>query len=147
MNIKDLKELLLTIDQTSIQRVDIEEKDLKISVTKAVNENNLSYEMTRSENKIEKEVKSVQENLVLNDEEVYIVKSPIVGVFYAAPSPDAQNFVEVGLSVKKGQPICIIEAMKIMNEIQSEECGQVVEILVENEDIVEYGQPLMKIRR
>lgn len=147
MNIKDLKELLLTIDQTSIQRVYIEEKDLKISVTKAVNENNLSYEMTRSENKIEKEVKSVQENLVLNDEEVYIVKSPIVGVFYAAPSPDAQNFVEVGLSVKKGQPICIIEAMKIMNEIQSEECGQVVEILVENEDIVEYGQPLMKIRR
>ncbi|MCT4605439.1 MAG: acetyl-CoA carboxylase biotin carboxyl carrier protein [Marinisporobacter sp.] len=147
MNIKDLKELLLTIDQTSIQRVDIEEKDLKISVTKAVNENNLSYEMTRSENKIEKEVEVIQENLVINDEEVYIVKSPIVGVFYAAPSPDAQDFVEVGSSVEKGQPICIIEAMKIMNEIQSEESGQVVEILVENEDIVEYGQPLMKIRR
>jgi acetyl-CoA carboxylase biotin carboxyl carrier protein len=147
MNIKDIKELLLTIDQTSIERVDIQEKDLKISVTKSVPEYDLSYESNKNEIKIEKPVESMKEDILVEEEELYIVKSPIVGVFYATPSPDAQPFVEVGDSVEKGQPICIIEAMKIMNEIQSEESGQVVEILVENEDIVEYGQPLMKIRR
>ncbi|QZY54488.1 acetyl-CoA carboxylase biotin carboxyl carrier protein [Crassaminicella profunda] len=147
MNIKDIKELLLTIDQTSIERVDIQEKDLKISVTKSVHEYDLSYESNKNEIKIEKPVESIKEEILVEEEELYIVKSPIVGVFYATPSPDAQPFVEVGDTVEKGQPICIIEAMKIMNEIQSEESGQVVELLVENEDIVEYGQPLMKIRR
>ncbi|QXM06606.1 acetyl-CoA carboxylase biotin carboxyl carrier protein [Crassaminicella indica] len=147
MNIKDIKELLLTIDQTSIQRVDIEQKDLKISVTKSSSDYHTSYEINKNEMKIEKAVEDDNENIFVDDEDLYIVKSPIVGVFYAAPSPDAKAFVQVGDRVEKGQPICIIEAMKIMNEIQSEESGQVVEILVKNEDIVEYGQPLMKIRR
>lgn len=73
------------------------------------------------------------------------VKSPMVGSFYAAPAPGAKNFVEVGQSVKVGDTLCIIEAMKIMNPIKSEVSGKVVSILVENADPVEYGQPLFII--
>lgn len=73
------------------------------------------------------------------------VKSPMVGSFYAAPAPGAKNFVEVGQSVKVGDTLCIIEAMKIMNPIKSEVSGKVVSILVENSDPVEYGQPLFII--
>jgi acetyl-CoA carboxylase biotin carboxyl carrier protein len=73
------------------------------------------------------------------------VVAPIVGTFYAAPSPDAQVFVHVGDQVKVGQVLCVIEAMKLMNEIEAEVAGTVVEILVRNEDPVEYGQVLMRI--
>ena len=75
-----------------------------------------------------------------------VVKSPLVGTFYAAPSEDAQPFVKVGDTVKKGQMLAIVEAMKLMNEIESEFDGVVTEILVENEDNVEYGQPLFRIQ-
>lgn len=75
-----------------------------------------------------------------------VVKSPLVGIFYAAPSEDAQPFVKVGDTVKKGQTLAIVEAMKLMNEIESEFDGVVTEILVENEDNVEYGQPLFRIQ-
>ena len=75
-----------------------------------------------------------------------VVKSPLVGTFYAAPSEDAQPFVKVGDTVKKGQTLAIVEAMKLMNEIESEFDGVVTEILVENEDNVEYGQQLFRIQ-
>jgi acetyl-CoA carboxylase biotin carboxyl carrier protein len=73
------------------------------------------------------------------------VLAPIVGTYYAAASPDAADFVRVGDRVKVGQVLCIIEAMKLMNEIEAEVAGTVVEILVRNEDPVEYGQPLFRI--
>lgn len=75
-----------------------------------------------------------------------LVLSPTVGVFYASPSPDARPFVEVGDQVKKGDTLCIIEAMKLMNEIESEFDGVVEAVLVKNEEVVEYGQPLFRIR-
>ena len=74
--------------------------------------------------------------------EGHVVKSPMVGTFYRAPSPDAKPFVEVGGSVKEGQPICVIEAMKLMNEIEADASGTVKAILVENGQPVEYGQAL-----
>jgi acetyl-CoA carboxylase biotin carboxyl carrier protein len=75
----------------------------------------------------------------------YALKSPMVGTFYRTPSPDAKPFVEVGQSVKEGQVICIIEAMKLMNEIECDKSGTVKSILVENGQPVEYGQPLFII--
>ena len=74
-----------------------------------------------------------------------IVKSPLVGTFYAAPSPEAETFVKKGDTVKKGQVLGIVEAMKLMNEIESEYDGVVEDILIGNEDTVEYGQPLFVI--
>lgn len=80
------------------------------------------------------------------EKNLVVVTSPIVGTFYRAPAPDAPPFVQVGDRVEKGQSLCIIEAMKLMNEIESEVAGEVVAILVENEEMVEYGQPLIQIR-
>lgn len=79
-------------------------------------------------------------------EDVHIIKSPIVGTFYNAPSPSAPPFVKVGDVVEVGQPLCIIEAMKLMNEIESEAAGEIVRIYVENGQPVEYGQSLFAIR-
>jgi len=78
-------------------------------------------------------------------QEGHVVKAPMVGTFYRSPSPDAKVFVEVGQAVKEGQTICIIEAMKLMNEIEADASGTVKAILVENGQPVEYGQPLFII--
>ncbi len=74
-----------------------------------------------------------------------VVTSPFVGTFYRAPSPDAQSFVEVGQAVRKGQVLCIIEAMKLMNEIEAEIAGKVTEVIAQNGQTVEFGQPLFRI--
>ena len=79
-------------------------------------------------------------------EEQHIIKSPIVGTYYAAPSPDAGPFVHVGDMVEAGQTVCIIEAMKLMNEIEADISGEVARILVENGQPVEYGEPLFALR-
>lgn len=79
-------------------------------------------------------------------EDLHLVKSPIVGTFYGAPSPGAEPFVKIGNHVDSGQTLCIVEAMKLMNEIESEVSGEVLRIFVENGQPVEYGQPLFGIR-
>ncbi|HEX9621799.1 MAG TPA: acetyl-CoA carboxylase biotin carboxyl carrier protein [Polyangiaceae bacterium] len=79
------------------------------------------------------------------DANVVYVTSPFVGTFYRSPSPEASPFVEVGSTVTAGQPLCIVEAMKLMNEIESEQAGVVLEILVDNATSVEYGQKLFKL--
>ena len=79
-------------------------------------------------------------------DDLHVIKSPIVGTFYAAPNPEAGPFVKVGDMVQAGQTVCIIEAMKLMNEIEAEISGEVVRILVENGHPVEYGEPLFAVR-
>jgi acetyl-CoA carboxylase biotin carboxyl carrier protein len=76
-----------------------------------------------------------------------LITSPFVGTFYRAPSPEAPPFADVGQSVRKGQVVCIVEAMKLMNEIESEFDGKILEILVKNAEHVEYGQPLFRIEK
>jgi acetyl-CoA carboxylase biotin carboxyl carrier protein len=77
---------------------------------------------------------------------LHLVKSPIVGTFYAAPSPGAAPFVSIGDRVEKGKTLCVVEAMKLMNEIEADVAGEIVKCLVENGQAVEYGQPLFSIR-
>lgn len=74
------------------------------------------------------------------------VSSPMVGVFYAAPSPDKDPYVTVGSKVKKGDVLCLIEAMKLMNEVTAEQSGEIVKVCVDNGQVVEYGQPLFMIK-
>ena len=81
------------------------------------------------------------------DPNVVFVTSPFVGTFYRAPGPDTANFCEVGSSVKQGQALCIIEAMKLMNEIESDAAGTILDILVENGKSVEFGQKLFKLKK
>lgn len=82
-----------------------------------------------------------------SDPNVVFITSPFVGTFYRAPGPDSANFVEVGSSVKQGQTLCIIEAMKLMNEIESDAAGTIVDVLVENGKSVEFGQKLFKLKK
>jgi len=79
-------------------------------------------------------------------EDLHLIKSPIVGTFYGAPSPGAEAFVKVGSYVESGQTLCIVEAMKLMNEIESDASGEIIRVYVENGQPVEYGQPLFGIR-
>jgi acetyl-CoA carboxylase biotin carboxyl carrier protein len=79
-------------------------------------------------------------------EDLHLIKSPIVGTFYGSPSPGAEAFVKIGVFIEVGQTLCIVEAMKLMNEIESDESGEVVRIFAENGQPVEYGQPLFGIR-
>jgi len=81
-----------------------------------------------------------------SSEDLYLVKSPIVGTFYESPSPGSEAFVKVGSHVTTGQTLCIVEAMKLMNEIESDATGEIVRIFVENGQPVEYGQPLFGVR-
>ncbi len=81
------------------------------------------------------------------DPSIVFVTSPFVGTFYRAPSPEANNFVEVGGNVKAGQALCIIEAMKLMNEIESEVAGTILDVLVESGKSVEFGQKLFKLKK
>lgn len=92
-------------------------------------------------------VSSAPSKVATNDANVHVVKSPFVGTFYAAPGPGKPIYAKVGDKVKVGQPLCVLEAMKIMNEIDADAAGEIVEICVENESLVEFGQPLFKIRR
>ncbi|AHM57370.1 hypothetical protein EAL2_c20890 [Peptoclostridium acidaminophilum DSM 3953] len=153
MDIKDIKELIHALDASGVQKFEMEEGNFKIKISKtaeaapAVVYN--APEAPRAAAAAPVAVSPAPAAIVeaAPAEDLYIVKSPIVGTFYGSSSPGTPAFVKVGDKVAKGDTLCIIEAMKIMNEIESEEAGEIVEILVVNEDIVEYGQPLMKIRR
>ncbi|SFU89924.1 acetyl-CoA carboxylase biotin carboxyl carrier protein [Alicyclobacillus macrosporangiidus] len=85
--------------------------------------------------------------LAEDEANIHIIKSPMVGTFYRAPAPDAPPYVEVGTKVTEKTVVCIVEAMKLMNEIEAEVSGEVVAVLAENGQLVEYGQPLFKIKR
>jgi acetyl-CoA carboxylase biotin carboxyl carrier protein len=87
------------------------------------------------------------EEAASEDQDLHLIKSPIVGTFYRAPSPTADSFVRIGSQVEPTSVVCIIEAMKLMNEIQAEATGEVVKIYVENGQAVEYGQPLFGLKQ
>ena len=89
---------------------------------------------------------AVAEPAAAEQEDFKVITSPMVGVFYSAPSPDAKPYVSVGQNVSAGDVVCIIEAMKLMNEVPATEGGVVAEICVQNGDVVEYGQPLFKLK-
>ena len=148
MEFEKMIELIKTVSDSNLTQFQIEEDGFKLSMktdkqSKVVVHNNES---------IPKEIQSVAmdeikpaEQKEIKKAEGNVVKSPLVGTFYSASSPDSAPFVKVGDTVKKGQVLGIVEAMKLMNEIESEFDGVVKEIQIENEQVVEYGQPLFVI--
>lgn len=136
MDIKDIKELISEVSRSQISDFTYEENGVKLSLSKAS-----GVQM------IQEEVKSreTDEITFTDNVEEKIVKSPLVGTVYVAPAEGEAPFVSVGDKVKKGQILAIVEAMKLMNEIESEYEGVVKEICVENESMVEFGQPLFVI--
>lgn len=139
MNLKLLKEFIELAKSEGVSELKYEEDKLKFEVSF---KNNSTQEPVFYQPKQTQPVLEEKTDITCFHE----VKSPFVGTFYASSSPGKPPFVRVGDAVKKGQRICILEAMKIMNEIESDRDGIIAEICVENESLVEYGQVLFKIK-
>ena len=160
MDYKDIKKLMDDMGDSKIDSLEIEfpegvkikmkkntEKEVVITAPGNVIEASAPMTapvVTKAEEKALVNTEEKTENNV--EENFKIVKSPMVGTFYASSAPEKEPFVSVGDKVHKGQVLCIVEAMKLMNEIESEFDGEIVEICVKNEDVVEYGTPLFKIK-
>ena len=150
MEYKEIKQLMEDMENSSLSSLDISLPDgTKISIQKENNEETKNYTVQSSKTvKIEnneKEEQKIFESKTSNNENRKIVKAPMVGTFYLKPSPTSEAYVEIGKTVKKGDTLCIIEAMKLMNEIESEFDGKVIEICVKDGEAVEYGKPLFVI--
>lgn len=148
MNLNELKELIKLIRDSDIQELELEKSGFKVRLKK---KDTYPYSPAKESKTIPTyHPADIEERPIAVPEErgeknLATITSPIVGTFYRAPSPDASPYVEVGDSVKKGQILCVVEAMKLMNEIESDVDGKISEILAENAHPVEYGEPLFLI--
>ncbi|HHV81660.1 TPA: acetyl-CoA carboxylase biotin carboxyl carrier protein [bacterium] len=133
-----IKKLVDIVSYSNIEELRVGDRDIKITIKKFS-----SGKVYRAQD-ISKEAETPQESPRSEEkgEEVVYITSPIVGTFYRAPNPDAPPFIDINDEVKIGQTVCIIEAMKLMNEVKSDYNGIIRKILVENGEPVEYGQPL-----
>lgn len=144
MELKQILQLIDAVSESSLDKFEYEENGSKLSLEKGkepvimtqVAENEEMSQVLKPSAEIQKEEK---------ESTGQIVKSPLVGTFYAAPAEDADPFVRTGDKIKQGQVLAIVEAMKLMNDIESEYEGEIAEIYVENGQSVEYGQPLFRI--
>jgi acetyl-CoA carboxylase biotin carboxyl carrier protein len=145
VNINAIEKLARIVQQYQLTMLDVTEGESRILIQSAKELNSAAPAMG-GQNKPApmKDIPVVKESAIdFND--LREIKSPMVGVFYCAASPEARPFVTAGSVIKKGDVLCIIEAMKLMNEIQAETDGQIVDICVSNGDVVEFGQTLFKI--
>jgi acetyl-CoA carboxylase, biotin carboxyl carrier protein len=156
LNLQEIKELIKIIDETEISELNLESDGVKIAIRKGPSSVASIPVTAPVRAAAEPTVQSapIVEMTAVETEEpdemganTEVITAPMVGTFYIAQSPEAPPFVEVGQMVKVGQPVCIVEAMKLMNEIESEVEGKIVKILVENGQPVEYGQPLFVIEK
>ncbi|KYD25695.1 hypothetical protein B4110_2516 [Parageobacillus toebii] len=167
MKIQEIRELIRLIDQSNIEEFVYEHDGTKVHMKKPTKE---ALVQAMVQPAVEQAAKPVIEEVkpqaatqpvasptevkqqespkqeVKNTENLHKITSPMVGTFYAAPSPDAPPYVKVGDKVKTDTIVCIIEAMKLFNEIEAEVNGEIVEVLVENGQLVEYGQPLFLVK-
>ena len=152
MEYEKIKQLMEDMGNSKLTAIDIDFPDgTKISMKKEIKQETVLVSQTETKlindgsNKIDniKEIVSSSED---KKDDGNIVKSPMVGTFYIKPSPTSEPYVEIGKDVKQGDTLCIIEAMKLMNEIESEFSGKVVDILLKDGDTVEYGTPLFRIK-
>lgn len=147
MNIKEIKEMINLMNENDLMELEIEKEGMRIRLkkTQALTEGQmgpLMIETKKISPAISSGIEQAEERMV---EKTVEIKAPMVGTFYRAPSPESPPYVEIGQVIEPGQVICIIEAMKLMNEIKSEIKGRVVDILVDNTEPVEFGQPMILV--
>lgn len=156
MDINLLKRLIKVVEASDITDFSVQEGDLKVRISKArPQQAQVYYSQAPEISAVPQPVQSapapsaapVEKSQVTASDKLYEVKSPIVGTFYRAPSPEADPYIQVGDKITPGNVLCIVEAMKLMNEIESDVSGKVVKILVENGKPVEYNQPLFVIEK
>jgi acetyl-CoA carboxylase biotin carboxyl carrier protein len=155
MDLRKLKTLIDLVETSGIAELEIQEGEERVRITRALAPAPVTYAaapLAHPGAALGAHVHAPSSGAVPNAEapaslapEGHLVKSPMVGTFYRAGSPGAKAFIEIGDTVKEGDPLCIIEAMKLMNEIESDRAGVVKAILVENGQPVEFGQPLFVI--
>jgi len=155
MNKKEIEELIRFVSKSGVSEVSLEQKDFKITIKNASREVQVlaaaptvvaAAPVVAPAPAAPAPTAATPPPAKANDESKYhVVKSPMIGTFYRQPSPDKANFVNVGDDVKQGQVICIIEAMKLFNEIESDIKGRIVKVLVDNATPVEYDQPLFLV--
>ncbi|MGQ9867027.1 MAG: acetyl-CoA carboxylase biotin carboxyl carrier protein [Pseudanabaenaceae cyanobacterium] len=153
-NLEQLRELIAILDRTDISELTLEAGDLRLNIRKrekdatgipvAVGGGGAIAEPLNSAPPV-LEVEAASKPAAVPSTKLAEIVSPMVGTFYRAPAPDEPPFIEVGDTVRKGQTVCIVEAMKLMNQIEAEVTGRVVEILVQNAQPIEYGQVLMRV--
>ncbi len=157
MDIKEIQNLIKFVQKSGVEEVKIERDDFKITIkTKSVAPQHMivkdvpTLASTPANQPISQAFQEVStqettKSVNLENDNQVIVKSPIIGTFYRKPSPDKPSFVEVGQSIAKGDVLCVIEAMKLFNEIESDFSGKIVKILVDDQSPVEFDQPLFII--
>ncbi|MBI1952067.1 MAG: acetyl-CoA carboxylase biotin carboxyl carrier protein [Acidobacteria bacterium] len=150
----EIKELMEYIEASSFVEFELEREGFKIKLVKraaltngAAGSGSPSAQAVAAAAVTQAAEAPAAQPATVESPDLHLVQSPIVGTFYRAGSPTGRSFVEVGDRVKKGQVLCIIEAMKLMNEIESDCDGEILEVLVANGQPVEYGEPLFKIRK
>jgi len=148
MDIKEVRELIELIQGSAVEEFEMEKAGVRIRIRKSLDAGRpAAVPQTSSVNLIETDAaRETPVEAEEVEEDLYVFKAPIVGTYYITPKPDAEPFVQVGDRVSKSNVLCIIEAMKIFNQIESDVDGELVAILVENGQPVEYGQPLFHIR-
>lgn len=140
MHIKEIKEMIQLMNENGLSELELEKEGLKIRLKKGPSG---GVEPVVWQERARPEVKEPSKSQAAPQKT--LIRSPMVGTFYAAPAPDAPSFVQVGSQVEVGQVVCIVEAMKLMNEIKSEYRGRITEIFVDNGDSVEFGQALFAL--
>jgi acetyl-CoA carboxylase biotin carboxyl carrier protein len=141
MDIKKIKEFIELAKSEGVSELKYEEKEVKIAVS--FQTSNFSVPQIVSSMPTTGNTAAISE---ANDPNIKTVTSPFVGTFYLSSSPDKDPYVSIGAKITKGSTLCILEAMKIMNEIESDVSGEVIEVCAENESLVEFGQVLFRIR-
>jgi acetyl-CoA carboxylase biotin carboxyl carrier protein len=145
MDLEPILALIKALDSSSLQRLKLTSGDFTLELEKG--QTYILEESPKEPTRTSAPKQSVEEPVQPQEKKsnYHVIKSPLVGTFYRSPSPEAPPFVEIGDIVSPGQTLCIIEALKVMNEIESDVRGKIENILVENGEIVEYGQPLFEI--
>ena len=146
MDLEKIEGLVKIIENSSLTEFTYKEGDLKITMSKLDHPPVVAAGAPMMAPPLQAAAAAADAAKEEEDEQLFIT-SPIVGTFYSAPAPDAPAFVKVGDQVKNGQTVCILEAMKLMNEIQAEFDCEIEAVLVSNEQKVEYGQPLFRVRK
>ena len=159
MDLKDIQNLIKFVAKSGASEVKLEMEDIKITIKTGSDPETTTLQYAPVATQMPQAFAPLAESIPhtdtppasaaakADDNSKYItIKSPIIGTFYRKPAPDKPLFVEVGQTISEGDVLCIIEAMKVMNEVQADQGGEIIEILVEDSVSVEYGQPLFKIR-
>lgn len=149
MTIKELKDMITLMQENGLVELEIEKNGFKVRLKKGTSGAVIKEEFVTIPQQIVQSSRPQEKAVVPAPEAPAgdLVRSPMVGTFYAAPAPDAEPYVSVGKDIKVGDVLCIVEAMKLMNEIKSEIKGRIVEVLVENGQPVEFDQPLFRIQK